>query len=194
MNVFWSTIPLAKARRARSDHLSAHRTVMGLFPPLGESPRAEAGVLFRVEPAFSRLLIQSSTPPSEDQLDRLGGECKTVDVAEVAHSGRTIRYRVDVAAVRRRGRTERRLTTEEIPEWWEELAGKSGLALHGDPLSHLQGVTERSAKGPQPHLRVAQLDGVAEVSEPDELLRSLTGGIGRARSYGCGLLTAIAIP
>lgn len=38
-------------------------------------------------------------------------------------------------------------------------------------------------------LTVAQYDGRLEVTDPDELRRALTTGIGPAKAYGCGLLT-----
>lgn len=37
-------------------------------------------------------------------------------------------------------------------------------------------------------------DGRLEVTEPDTLRRTLTQGIGRARAYGCGLLTLAPLP
>lgn len=38
-------------------------------------------------------------------------------------------------------------------------------------------------------LRVAQFDGVLEVTDVEHLRRTLTHGLGRAKGYGCGLLT-----
>jgi len=32
-------------------------------------------------------------------------------------------------------------------------------------------------------------DGLLEVTDPDALRRTLTRGLGRAKAYGCGLLT-----
>jgi CRISPR system Cascade subunit CasE len=39
------------------------------------------------------------------------------------------------------------------------------------------------------HLRTATYDGLLDVTDPDALRRTLTGGIGHGKAYGCGLLT-----
>ncbi|MEZ5323157.1 MAG: type I-E CRISPR-associated protein Cas6/Cse3/CasE [Microthrixaceae bacterium] len=191
MKVFLSTVPLARAGRSRSHHQVAHRTVMGLFPPLGDHARSEAAVLFRIEPAFSRILVQSTTPPSDHQLASLKGEVRTADLGLIT-AARVIQYRIDVAAVERTGRTERRLSSAAIPAWWAVLAERSGLEIQEPFEAHLMGTTERRAKaGPQPQLRLASLAGTARITDSERALHVLVHGIGRAKAYGCGLLSAV---
>ncbi|MBK8460682.1 MAG: type I-E CRISPR-associated protein Cas6/Cse3/CasE [Micropruina sp.] len=38
-------------------------------------------------------------------------------------------------------------------------------------------------------LATVRFDGILQVTDPNALRRTLTGGIGRAKAYGCGLLT-----
>ncbi|MEV0924882.1 type I-E CRISPR-associated protein Cas6/Cse3/CasE [Streptomyces spongiicola] len=46
-----------------------------------------------------------------------------------------------------------------------------------------------SSQGRQVTVVTATFEGRLEVTEPDALRRALTQGVGRARAYGCGLLT-----
>ena len=39
------------------------------------------------------------------------------------------------------------------------------------------------------HIATARYRGTLEVTDPDKLRATLVDGIGRARGYGCGLLT-----
>jgi len=42
-------------------------------------------------------------------------------------------------------------------------------------------------------LQVDTADGVGTVHDPDRLLELVVDGVGRAKAYGCGLLTVIPI-
>lgn len=190
MKAVWSVVPLAKTGRSRSDFRCAHTTVMGLFPPLSDEPRALARVLFRVEPEFSRLLIQSSVPASLPQLETLAGGSRTVDLAKLTRQD-YVRYRLDFHAVARHGRRERPLNREEAVVRWESLSEQRGLQLVGlaeDDLLRCEDRKTRTRSGPD-RLRVASFSGIARVADPTALLVSLQSGVGRAKSYGCGLLT-----
>ncbi len=48
--------------------------------------------------------------------------------------------------------------------------------------------TKRDAKRPVTIART-QYDGLLEITDPEKLRAALVGGIGRAKGYGCGLLT-----
>jgi len=193
MNVILTSLPLSKIAQGSSNHISAHQTVMGLFPPLGDNPRSEAGVLFRVQPGLGTLLIQSTAIPSPQQVDELDGRSKTIALEEWKPGDR-FEYQIDVAAVRRIRSVERRLPSSEIPDWWSQLAERNGFEVLGELSGHLFGTKDRTGKGAQPHLRVATMQGVGAVTSGAALLKARMSGLGRARGYGCGLLTALRIP
>lgn len=121
-----------------------------------------------------------------------------------------------VHAVRKPGwERSRRLghvTAEHQAQWWLEHAERVGLAivdpvaLPVDPVRAADRVQvlERQtlsfgrAHSSGTHARVtlttAAFEGHAEVAEADQVRAALVEGVGRARAYGCGLLTLVAGP
>lgn len=109
----------------------------------------------------------------------------------------------------KRGRVVPHVTAAQQEAWLAERAAASGFTLTladendaGVPPSVL--VTERRAltfskdrgsNGPsggrrrEVTLRTARFDGVLEVTDVDVLRGALTHGLGRAKAYGCGLIT-----
>ena len=189
MNVILTAFPLSKMPNTARNHTTLHKAVMGLFPPLGDNPRAEAGVLFRVETEHGRVLIQSTAVPSPQQLTEVGAPSKSISIGTLAE-GTEFNYRIDVAAVRRIRKVERRLSSSEIPDWWADLAGRHGFELLGDSSGHLISTEDRTSSSAQPHLRVATLEGIGRVTHPDSFHAAQVNGVGRAKAYGCGLLSA----
>lgn len=193
MTTHLTVFPLERSGAANRDHAAAHRTVMCLFAEnLGDSPRSNSSTLFRVESDFGRILVQSTLAPERDQVDVLGlqvRECETTDFP----TGTRVRYRIDVAAVRRTGRQERRVPAAEVGQWWQDLARRNGLQLEGPAAEHLLGIDDRTSTGSQPHMRVARLSGTAIVADADALTHAMRHGVGRAKSYGCGLLSVIPL-
>ncbi|MBT2520859.1 type I-E CRISPR-associated protein Cas6/Cse3/CasE [Arthrobacter sp. ISL-28] len=193
--------------RSLDNPLALHSTVMRLFGPVdGDSPRAATGVLFRVEPAGpgkpGALLIRSAVPP----VTHIDGMLSRAEASAPA-AGTPVAFRLSVNAVRRsstRGRdatTGPRPATYSVPrdddpdndgpgmtEWVaERLAGAIGGV---EILNHDRNVVGRKTS------RVVQtdlVDGFGVVEDPQKLTGLLTAGVGRAKNYGCGLLTIKAI-
>lgn len=57
---------------------------------------------------------------------------------------------------------------------------------HDDRFGRAEGATGRRSKVT---LRIAQFDGTLEVTDADALRSALVAGMGRAKGYGCGLMT-----
>ncbi|RNL59202.1 type I-E CRISPR-associated protein Cas6/Cse3/CasE [Arthrobacter oryzae] len=193
--------------RSLDNPLALHSTVMRLFGPVhGDSPRAATGVLFRVEPAApgkpGALLIRSAAPPVAEVEGMLSRAEATTPAA-----GTPVAFRLSVNAVRRastRGRdagTGPRPATYSVPrdddpnnegpgmtEWVaDRLAGAIGGV---ELLNHDRNVIGRKTP------RVVQtdlVDGFGVVEDPERLTDLLAAGVGRAKNYGCGLLTVKAI-
>ncbi|MCK8679404.1 type I-E CRISPR-associated protein Cas6/Cse3/CasE [Streptomyces lichenis] len=64
-----------------------------------------------------------------------------------------------------------------------------GTATPSNPPNPRQGRTPRPVT-----LVTATFDGRLEITDPEALRRTLTQGLGRARAYGCGLLTLAPLP
>ena len=173
---------------------------MSMFPiaPEGsDSPRRHFGVLWRIEPAAApTLLVQSSQAPDFDKLPGGYASCQTKPIDDYLSSlakGLAIAYRVVLNPVKisRRSDTETRtvIPSSERAAWWASLAPKTGLRLHGAPV--LTGLHDRYLRhsGARFPLYSVRMDGAAEIADPDLLRAAAADGIGRAKAWGCGLLT-----
>jgi CRISPR system Cascade subunit CasE len=180
-----------------ADQADVHRAVMSLFPvslpgPL-DTRRATSTILYRLENPSSgpRVLVQSLTSPERDD----HGIAKTTlaGLGALLVAGRRLQFRIDVNAVRSKARSGRRLAVqpEEIGRFLldDSNPDRPGL-LHGAVTGlDVLDVTFDVRRFGQSPLRVAGVTGIAIVADPVLLGRKLANGVGRAKSYGCGLLT-----
>ncbi|WP_030144361.1 type I-E CRISPR-associated protein Cas6/Cse3/CasE [Glycomyces sp. NRRL B-16210] len=182
-----------------------HAWLMHLAPEsLGDHPRRAAGLLFRVEGGSRdvRVLVQTTDEPRLDTLPMDGVlQAATRSLAaqlESIHSGTTIRYRIVANPTKRWGNSAPKkemigkLHTFRGPAavgWWTERAPAAGLAILSADWRPLP---DTIVKGRGHHSR-AQFDGLATVSDPDAVRETIRGGLGRSRSYGCGLLSVALV-
>lgn len=209
-------------QRDLSNAANLHRRVMRLVPSdLGDSPRARAGVLFRLDTdgiGSPVLLVQSHLAPDTSRLPHNYAEVRTKDMRGLLTAlrpGLTVRYRLLGNAVRRCGRnsTEGRwkqaipLHGDEAENWWAQRASAAGLSVHtvqthpSESLTawHQRGGTDSGqptqAGNRQAESQVAvphqatRFEGTATVQDAEALRHALLNGIGRSKSYGCGLLS-----
>lgn len=197
--------------RDLSDPTELHRSLMRAFPQhQGPSPRAHFGVLFRVEsePAGGgapTLLVQSTVKPSWDALpEGYVLACEVKDVAGLLDgiaAGAAFRFRlvanptkkVAPAAV---GATPRRhnprvplLGEEERLAWLSRKGAQFGFVVPpGGVRSSVLGVSGgRGATAVR--VQPVQFEGELRVVEPLAFRDALSGGVGPAKAYGCGLLS-----
>ncbi|ANH93157.1 type I-E CRISPR-associated protein Cas6/Cse3/CasE [Streptomyces sp. SAT1] len=203
-----------------------HRRVMSLLPDgLGDSPRATAGVLFRLDTAHVGppvLLVQTRVAVDTVRLPNGYAETQTRDMTPMLtalRSGLPVRYRFLGNAVRRCGRTSTAgswkqaipLSGEDAARWWADRASASGLALRSllpstsDPMTAYHapasrrggrgaGTSPRQDKDIRVPYAATLYEGVAVVRDPVKLRVALLAGIGRGKSYGCGLLSLAPAP
>ena len=201
----------ALARRERTDAGAMHRRVMSLFPDnLPAQPRATTGALFRVDQdnAGIFVLIQSVLPPDPAKLPTGYGPILTKNMApliELCRPGMSVKYRIIGNAIRRLGPlTTAGRSGQVIPlrgsdahAWWQRQAATAGLAVQDIHATVLPpgttGRDEADATQRTPHDRT-QFDGNATITDPAALIAAMSHGIGRAKSYGCGLLTIAPLP
>ncbi|MGJ9462147.1 type I-E CRISPR-associated protein Cas6/Cse3/CasE [Actinotignum sp. GS-2025g] len=197
-----SRIALHKPRSGWNigDHKVRHRAIMALFPQAdADRPRAEMGILFRLDhipgqtPFF---LVQSTEPiPALNLPAEALTKEKEIPVLPV---GTPVMFRVAVNAVERRGKKVVRTIPQDgaetgapnTPTLSTWLQKKLDPALHEVAISSAHREVLKSGQGDTFHnLCIDTIDGVAVVGDSAELQRLQLSGVGRAKSYGCGLLS-----
>jgi len=189
--------------------VALHKTIMRLFPTdLGPNARATAGILFRTEQTLGGgvdILLQSTAQPDEARLAEGYGTIfsRPLDpLLDAVRKGLPVRYRLIANATRKLGRNTVvgkplsvvPLAGADAEAWWERQAEQSGLELReavATALTPAVGVRvdkNRGALQPQRHART-RFDGTAIITDPELLRERVIAGIGRAKTYGCGLLT-----
>lgn len=107
-----------------------------------------------------------------------------------------------------RGRAVPHRTVAHQQQWLIDRAGRLGVAFDEDDGQASFAVSSRgisqftkgepeAANGGRRRrvsLSHARFDGVLEVVDPDRLRSALVDGVGRAKAYGCGLLTLAPPP
>jgi CRISPR system Cascade subunit CasE len=201
-----------------TNHTIAHRAVMDLFSQTLPGPvnrrRETSGILYRLDSSqgasgdlVTRVLVQAAVAPVALPTGARTGVMRGQDW-EIPGSSRVV-FRVAVNPVQRTtvrfrdaNKTVRAGLGERLPHTRQQavvlvadqvvpwLIQKLGGALsHLEVTSHARDVTT-SGQGLHKHrVTVDTIDGVATVSNSTALKRLRWVGVGRAKSYGCGLLS-----
>lgn len=201
----WLTQITLNHRHRRIHELAAdanrlHQELMRLAPDdLGDSPRSAAGLLYRMEESRTglRILVQTQMRPRVDRLsDGLATNVTSRELTPLLNNLRTgayVRYRIAANPTQRVGdpkadpRRKGKLTVvtgERGDLWWLTRATAHGL----HPLSITQTRLSDTRAGRVAHA-VTRFDGLAIVTDVKPLRQAVLNGIGRAKSYGCGLLS-----
>lgn len=203
----WITqiIPSTRDRAVLKDLRDAtylHRRIMTLFPDrLGNQARHQTAALFRLEeqPDGFTILVQSAIEPALDNLPAGYGTARTKPLTPLLNGlaeGVSVHYRIIANATSKLGKnTTAGRPKQVVPlhganadRWWQRQADSSGLVLHSLHSSQLPGATGHRGKARMTHART-RFDGTATVTDPKALTERIRTGIGRGKSYGCGLLT-----
>lgn len=187
-----------------------HRATMHLFPELaGTTPRATSSILFRLDTVAGSapyFLIQSDIAPTE------GNPVETKQIELVSPPvGAHISFRLAVNAIKRKGSAAGSShkrgygvtpipfdgdaeADERLPRMSEWLADKLSPALGEVTIMNHQrqalGTDRFGRSQVSPFVvQVDTIDGFARVEDTAHLEYLLLKGVGRAKSYGCGLLS-----
>jgi CRISPR system Cascade subunit CasE len=213
----------SQVRRDLSDCQDLHRTIMRAYPQADTPARRAHGVLYRLEISprgpFT-VLVQSRTPPDWSQLPEdylatghLQPNPATTPMQKwlsalspqaafrfrlVANPTRDIKVPGEGGIAK-----EKRVELRGVESWYDwllrkgELHGFRTLQCQTAPvpnaaighLSRLQG----RRKGARLTIATVRFDGMLKVTDVPRFQEALTGGIGRAKAYGCGLLSVAPI-
>lgn len=206
MNVWLTRLDLDTRHRAvradLRDAVNLHKRVMMLIPDgLGAQARAQAGVLFRLEEGRSgmSLLIQSQQHPNLDRLPDGYGTAAVKDIDPLLtylRPGLPVHYRIAANPSKRLAKADANHNAKQVvalsgsaaDEWWSRKATEHGLAL-----SSLLATPMPPASGNNGGKRVrhslTRFEGLAVITDAEQLRTAILEGIGRGKSYGCGLLS-----
>lgn len=196
-----------------------HAAVLAAFPPAAlEQPDNEGRVLWRIdqndnaihlyvvsptEPDFTHIVEQAGWPTTTAWATR-----KYTELLDTLATNQRWHFRLTANPVRRTmnptGASTRQrgaiggLNTEEQLNWLRRKALDSGFNLarcgppnlQADDVQIISRQTLKFLRGPaNVSLSTATYEGVLIISDAALLRSALTNGIGRAKGYGCGLLT-----
>lgn len=183
-----------------------HRRIQSMF----QQPRTAADILFRAEygQTHTTLLVQSTVEPDTSLLTT-GYTARTREIGpllDTLTTGQPVRYRILANTTRATTRPDGRqhripLTGDDAAAWWQRRAETAGLDLHTASLTREDTLTGHRIPCDNGHQSrrhrlchaASQFDGTALVQDPQTAREAIITGIGRARAYGCGLLSLAPI-
>ncbi|MBE9140790.1 type I-E CRISPR-associated protein Cas6/Cse3/CasE [Nodosilinea sp. LEGE 07088] len=177
-----------------------HQRIMQAFPDEEdrEHPREDWHILFRQEPDSDVVLVQSALEPDWSKLPDgyLAEPSKPKPFhlsEEVLSEGRIFQFRLRANPSKRDNKTKKTLGFYHRPDqlaWLERQADRSGFRLLSADVIPSPNVFGVKKKGSPPiRITTALFQGVLEVTSPKPFLAVLEQGLGRGKSYGCGLLS-----
>lgn len=201
------------ARRLLSSPQALHAAVLAAFPDA--RPTEEGRVLWRLDSYGTHrvlLFIASPEKPDLTHLVEQAGwpttqtwQTSSYDgLLDSLRAGQRWQFRLTANPVRS-GRRDSwtdtkplgHVTVRQQQQWLLDRAERLGFRIPASQISEDEfdlAVVERAVrrfdrKGARVTVSTATFEGHLEISDPAALRRSLTFGIGRAKCYGCGMLT-----
>jgi CRISPR system Cascade subunit CasE len=176
-----------------------HRRIMQAFPDeQRDRSRADWNVLFRHEPDSDVILVQSAIEPDWSQLKQgylvRKPITKPFDLdASQLNEGRIVQFRLKANPSKRDKETGRTIGLFHLPDqlaWLERQSSQHGFKLLSVTTIPTPNVFGMKGKGSSPIRIVTVLyQGVLQITDPVLFGTAICQGIGRGRSYGCGLLS-----
>jgi len=198
---------LQSSRRALADLNRLHAMVAGCFDGIVEAQRP----LWRIDTLgdSTYLLMVSSRVPDFDallpQLTLVGDADVIVKDYDAflssLHDGEELRFRVTANPVHsvaqkdkvtNRGKVYGHVTVDQQKDWLQKRAEKNGFTLHSFDLVS-RGIKKFQRQGKTVTLSVATYEGLLLVDDVEALRIALVNGVGRAKAYGCGLMTVARV-
>lgn len=222
MNLFLSRILLNDRKRETIRALASPQVFHGAIESafhtnedrnIGKRER----ILWRVDPLHGKrylLLLSSSKPDLSSLIKQFGapedqpcGEVKEYDpFLSRLHEGQVWQFRLQANPVRSspyekdertgRGKIFAHVTPQQQKLWLLKRAESCGFSLREDQFDvvHSEWVKFRKKTGGrQVILRTATFEGILQINDAEKFRISLIEGIGRAKAYGCGLMTLMGV-
>ncbi len=197
-----------ETRKALSSPQIMHASVMSAFPCLEEEK--DCRVLWRLDslgpstyvlvqspskPDFSHMVDQFGWPSSDQRWD-------TLDYDAFLHkieSGQEWRFRLTANPTRKITENGRKMiaahiTAEQQKKWLLDRCESNGFSIPEIDNDHAFDIVSRKLvdfkrEGKTVSIQFTSYEGVLKVEDAEKLRHSMLNGIGRAKAYGCGMLT-----
>jgi CRISPR system Cascade subunit CasE len=190
-------------RKVRSDLSNAHnlhRSLMQAFPDrYQEKPRADWNILFRQELDSDVILVQSDAAlePDWTQLPHgylVNHVIKSFNLqASQLKPGQIFQFRLKANPSKRDKQSGKLIGMFHRPDqeaWLARKGTQSGFAIETVDVIPTPNLYGTKAKGTSPiKIFTVLYQGTLQVSDPTLFFDAIRQGIGRGRSYGCGLLS-----
>lgn len=188
-----------------TDPYSLHRVVYSLYPDI----RAEedkmhshpSGILYAdqgADPNGRKILMLANRPPAE-RVDGRFGEVRSKTLPDGFLDHTSYRFKIIINPTRRENASRRLValrTRKAISDWFLERApiswGFHALATQLE-IDGIEVKQFRDKKQRQVTIGQAQIRGILHVTNREQFKASVSLGIGRARTYGCGLLQIVPV-
>lgn len=188
-----------------TDPYSLHRVVYSLYPDIrsdaDKTSGTSSGILYAdIGGDFRgrRILMLSNRMPAE-QVDDQYGQVHSKPIAETFIQQRDYAFAVVVNPTRRdsaSGKLKPIKGREAIAAWFSERAASSwGFTVHPESLQVLNTDVQQFKDKAQRLVTLAQahVKGQLCVTDSEKFSQSFSQGIGRGRTFGCGLLQLVPI-
>lgn len=182
-----------------------HQRIMQAFPDEEnrDRPREDWHILFRHEPEPYRdvVLVQSEIEPDWSKLPDQYLQCEAVKEVEFTAdrlaTNNIFQFRLRANPSKRDNTTKKTVgfyKRQDQLAWLERQADRCGFRLLSVDVIPSPNVFGIKKKGAAPiRITTALFQGVLEVTAPEPFLSVVQQGIGRGKSYGCGLLSIARI-
>lgn len=196
-----------------------HAAVMAAFPDAAPQPEGRVLWRLDLSPNVGNVLIVSPRPPDLTALAEQGGWPTLSDTQLVrpyapllgrVDNGQRYGFRLTANPTRSlaggpgRGKVSGHLTVAQQEQWLLRRAESAGFEIDASTTRHETDETSTlvrdlvvsdrrtisfSRRETRVTLRLATYEGTVTVTDRDAFVHTLTHGIGRAKGYGCGLMT-----
>lgn len=205
---WYTLVPVAPWRRATRRIFRNPRVIAGIIhEALPSPPQDGQRILWRLDPGqhIHHLHVLTPTFPDLTQLEARTGlreapaQSWVYDLSDL-REGQEWRFRLTANPTLSLGPTSTSSRGKRIPvgprgrlRWLHQKAPQHGFTVTGIAPLQVLDVTDQTFSGRDDGQRVTirrvQYTGTLRIEDPDLLEHTLTHGIGRGRSYGCGMLT-----
>jgi CRISPR system Cascade subunit CasE len=185
-------------RKDLSDAHKLHQRIMQAFPDeQREKARADWQVLFRQEPESEVILVSSAIEGTWNNLpagylQQCQSKSFEPEVQQFA-PGRLMQFRLKANPSKRDNQSRKLIglfNQADQLAWLERQGSNHGFELKGVDVIPTPNAFGMKPKGKAPIRLVTVLyQGILEIVDSDRFMAALEQGIGRGRSYGCGLLS-----
>lgn len=181
-----------------------HQRIMQAFPDeeSRESPREDWHILFRQEPDSDVVLVQSAIAPDWSKLPdgylTQSSQPKSFNLSPAVLSvGSVFQFRLRANPSKRDKATGKTVGFYKRPDqlaWLERQGDRCGFRLLTADVIPSPNVFGIKKPGTAPiRITTALFQGVLEVTAPEPFVSTVQHGLGRGKSYGCGLLSLARI-